>query len=428
MDFFFFILTTAALLIRPGELHPTIQSLLLYEVLIILTVIFSFQSLTPQFESANLQKSPITICAIIYYFCVIMSSFGNGYFDDGFDNIMEFAKMFLYYFLIIGVVNTKKRFISYLKWTTIFALICICIAFLHFWKYFTIAGQENMLTEMDDGVTVERMGGTGIFKDPNDFAAIAAVFIIASLYFAFRRGVRLPIRIFWLGTIVIFFRAIQESVSRGGLVALGAGIIGIVIARFKKKSLFILPFLPLGLLLVGGRQGDLSLTSGTGQERIRLQHQGLGYVLRRPIFGIGISHYELEVGENHVAHNSYLQSLVELGLLGGAVFAAVYFFATLMLFKVTWRRTIVDSDLAEVRPFIIGMIFSQIAAKMSLSQNYQVPTFLFWGLAMAFAKICQTDPPIEKWYKNPFMMYIVVVAITDIVFFYVYLNAMVRFS
>ena len=428
MDFFFFILTTGALLIRPGELHPTIQTLLLYEVFIVLTVIFSFQSLMPQFEGADLKRSPITICVILYYVCVLMSHFGNGQFDEGIDQAMEFAKMFLYYFLIVGIVNTKKRFISYLKWTTLFALICVGIAFLHFWKYFSIAGQENLLTEMDNGVLVERMGGTGLFKDPNDFAAIAAVFIPASLYFVLRRGVRLPFRIFWVGTIVVFFRAIQESVSRGGLVALGAGIVGIVIARFKKKSLFILPFLPLGLLLVGGRQGDLSLTSGTGQERIQLQHAGLGFVIRRPIFGVGAYHYELEVEGNHVAHNTFLQALVELGIFGGAVFAAVYFFATLMLFKVAWRRTIVDPDLAQVRPFIVGMIFSQIAAKMSLSQGYQVPTFLFWGLAMAFAKICQTDPPIDKWYRNQFLLYVIVVGIVDIVFFFVYLNTMIRFS
>jgi hypothetical protein len=428
MAFLALMLTTAALLLRPGELNPVIEQFYPYEMSILLTIIFAFHTIIPQFEVKDLAHSPITLTFWLYYFWNLMSHVGNNQFDGVSDLGVELFKMMLYYFLVVGVLIDKKRFIEYLRWTTIVAGGCMGLALLRYWKYIVIPGIENVYEDGPDGTLIERMGGTGLLGDPNDLASIAATFMIPAAFFALRKGTPFIVRLFWLWLITFFFQAIQATLSRGGLVALGAGVVGYGFTKFGKKGLYVLPLLPVGLMLVGGRQGDMSLSSGTGQERIRLQHQGYAYYLSHPLFGCGPNHYGQEITGRHVAHNSFVQVYAETGFIGGAAFASAYGLALLMLAKIgSKQHPLVDPDLAEVRPFLVGMLTCQMAAKMSLSQTLWIPTFLIWAVMTAYSRIAVTVPPIEKWTKQPIYLWWCVFGFMGTVFFYFYLNAMVRF-
>ena len=93
--------------------------------------------------------------------------------------------------------------------------------------------------------------------------------------------------------------------------------------------------MPAGLLLVpavllafGGRQADINLSGNdTAQDRLRLWAEGMSLLPGSPIFGIGVGEYEECIGL--VAHNSYVHSFVEMGLLGGTFFAGAVFLAVL---------------------------------------------------------------------------------------------------
>lgn len=429
MPLFTLLLTTGALFIRPAEISPALANFYPYETSILLTIVCSFHTLLPQFQSADLRRTPISATFLWYALILFVSHIGNQQFDEAFDFGVEMLKMMLYYFLMVGILDSKKAFISYVKWTTLLTGVCMFIAFLHLWRYITIVGQENLTTDVAPGQVIERMGGTGLLKDPNDLAVIAATFIPLSLYFALRKGTFIVWRLFWLWLIYFFFQAIQATASRGAIVAIGAAIIGVGFGKFGKKGLMVLPLLPLGLMLLPGRQGNLDLSSGTGQGRIQLQHEGFGNYVRHPILGVGPNHYHLHDSTGHVAHNSFLHAFTETGFPGGAVFASVYAIALLMLNKVQENgRRIVDPDLAEIRPYLIGMIMAQVAAKMSLSQNYSIPTFLFWGLVAVYGRICETEPPVDSWSKNPLPAIYFVVGVAASVFFFFYLNFLVRFA
>ena len=84
---------------------------------------------------------------------------------------------------------------------------------------------------------------------------------------------------------------------------------------------------------------DYNWTSPTGRKEIMLR--GLGYLSQNPITGIGISNFPRAEGtiseaaeafeqggagvKWSAAHDSFLQSTVEMGLVGGGLFAALVF-------------------------------------------------------------------------------------------------------
>ena len=77
--------------------------------------------------------------------------------------------------------------------------------------------------------------------------------------------------------------------SRGGLLALLAGLVVFLIARFGWRAalgvgLVVVPAL---LAVLGGRQTALSTDEGTGQQRIQIWSDAIMLMREAPLFGVG---------------------------------------------------------------------------------------------------------------------------------------------
>ena len=103
-----------------------------------------------------------------------------------------------------------------------------------------------------------------------------------------------------------------------------AGLLALFYMRFgiAKTALLGMVFMPLLLVVFAGRMTDISASEGTGQSRIQLWSDGLTYFQQAPLFGIGMDAYTTI--SSHVAHNSYIHSYVELGMLGGTLFVGAF--------------------------------------------------------------------------------------------------------
>jgi O-antigen ligase len=260
-------------------------------------------------------------------------------------------------------------------------------------------------------------------------ASILSLLSILALFFAAKRRTPILLRAIWIGFVVFFFQAILATSSRGGFAALGGGLFGWALARFGKKGLILVPIMMGAVGLIGGRQGDLSLNSGTGQSRIQIQHVGLTVYVSRPLFGVGTGHYVIDIA-HHVAHNSFLQAFAETGFIGGAIFCAAYGFSVLTLIQLGRPGTIeyIDPDLSEFRPCVVGLLSCECVAKMSLTHNWLLTTYLFWALTTVYLKLCGDRLGRDRWTQKPLLVWYFGFGILGTMFFYFYLNAMVRFG
>src|SRR5436190_13162037 len=104
--------------------------------------------------------------------------------------------------------------------------------------------------------------------------------------------------------------------------------------------------------IVLGRQGNMEVSGGTGQQRIQLWADGLAQLkTARLPFGIGEGHYRDVAGL--VAHNSYIHAYVELGFLGGTMFMGCFLFAAWSFYRLKRDRIqLLDPELERMMPYI----------------------------------------------------------------------------
>ncbi len=188
---------------------------------------------------------------------------------------------------------------------------------------------------------------TGTVGDPNALAAALVVGLALSISFAANRAVTVPMRALSALSAVFCFTGIMLTLSRDGLIGLGAALILAVLVGGKWRK----PALAAAVTVVGGavfyfgaiassasRQRILVLGEGSG--RLDLWTIALRMIKARPINGVGTgqfpissAHYLLQPGlitrgdlilsTPKVAHNTYLNIIAETGVIGGALFIAV---------------------------------------------------------------------------------------------------------
>src|SRR5262249_54286393 len=151
-----------------------------------------------------------------------------------------------------------------------------------------------------DGYTVvRRLRSTGVYHDPNDLSMVLVLGILLVLSHLADRRLRMLLPLI-LGATAAFAYALVLTKSRGRLLALMAGVLTLLQARYglKRAALLATGVLPALLLLFRGRQTDIgsALGSDTGQARVQLWSEGLALFRQSPLFGIGQGEYSEQVG------------------------------------------------------------------------------------------------------------------------------------
>lgn len=130
----------------------------------------------------------------------------------------------------------------------------------------------------------------------------------------------------------------------------------------------------------------MSTSEGTGQERIRIWNEGFVALLGSPVFGIGMNQYVEEI--HIVAHNSYVHSYVELGIIGGMFFFALsYLPARALQAKRTNEVQNLDPEAIRLRPVIFAILIATIVGMVSSTRTYSLPTYLTFGLCSSYLRI-----------------------------------------
>jgi len=386
VDFIFLILTTAILYIRPTDFVPGLEAVNLYMIAIVGCILFSLDKLITQLSWDSLRKRPVGVFMAGILGVSILSNLVNGRFEQEVDFAVEYTKVMLFYFLLVGIVNSPARLRRYLVCLIIIDLVPTCLALLHWHGIINIPSFTAMEDGMREGgqlVTIRRRVATGNFGDPNDFCELinpGLLFSVAGLLEPQRRIMRFV----WLAPIGIFGQALLLTQSRGGFLGTLTGLLTVFWSRFGRRRALILMALaaPLLFFVAGQRMGAIETSEGTGQSRIQIWTVAIECIKQSPVLGTGINGFNEISGR--ATHNAYLCSYAELGFLGGTFLFGSYYFTIAALVKLRLASaTVRDKEVQRLRPYVLGALISYAVGEFSLTHPYHVPTSAMLGMATA---------------------------------------------
>jgi hypothetical protein len=392
LSFVLLCLVTATMILRPAELVKSLANLPIYEALIAATILTAHMSLLQHFKPSSLMKQPITLCLVGVAIAIPLSHLTHGYFGGAVDGLTEFIKAAMLFPLLVAILDRWSRFECYVKvvaiLSTVMVLFCT-VDYLGIWdlEFIKHASESYGTNAAGDDIRIKRMTGPGIFSDPNDISLliVAAGIICFSFLFDRQQG---PLRVLWLGPLVVLVTGLGCTKSRGGILAAGAAFGILMLFRYGKKTAITLGILAVIVLpLVAGRQANIDISDGTGHDRLLLWREGL--VALRSVdlfFGVGRGMYEDLAGL--VAHNSYVHAFVELGLFGGTMFFGMFFFSALGLFRLNRPDYEISHEgQARFLPYMAAIGASFAVGLLTLSRCYTVSTLLILGLGAAYLNL-----------------------------------------
>jgi hypothetical protein len=421
MDFGFFLLLNAVLFLRLEDLVPEIAGLRLYLVAIVFATFASLPKLLVLLSWDELRKRSVLFCVLGVLFAGTLSLVVQGRLDAAFDFAGEFAKVVLYLGILLAVVDSPGRFRFFVASLVVLTVALTTVGLGQFHGMWDFPGLDPVMQretdrETGEAVWIPRLVCAGMFNDPNDLC-LALVFGMLCCFYLFVSAENLAAKPFYLLPVPYLFYAMLETHSRGGLLGFMAGGAGWLYARYGLRWMgpMVAVAVPALLAVLGGRIASIG-GGGTAHERLMLWADGLSDLLGRPLYiptGMGVGYYVEEHGL--VAHNSYVNAYVEMGLLGGGFFV--------IAFLDSLRQTNATRDIEGLSPlavttrcFVFAAVFGYAAGAYSVSRNFVVPTYLVLGLAAAYNSQMYPEMPERYCVNDAWVMRAALVSVGGLVF------------
>ncbi len=421
--YYLFLMANALLFMRPQEFMPVLGDFQLYLVCIAGALVFGFHDLVHQLRWRTLVHQPVNFCVLGMLVAIVLSRATTGNFKELDLVLFNMVKVVLYYLLLVSVINTPQRFRTFLMTTVICATVMVAYSVVDYRKFcqewegnpefLVVLDQERHLDPADrkilrhipdrngediygNEIWFFRLCGLGVFHDPNDISLLIVATTIISVFFL-TDPAQTGIRYLWIIPICINAVAMFYTYSRGGLLALGVGGLVWLITRYGTKVAIAIGVAgALVAPVILGRAANIDVSSGTGQQRIQLWSEGLQAIQGgKFFFGIGEGVYP-ELGQ-HVAHNSFVHSFVELGFFGGTIFMGCFFLPGLTIYLI--QRSgfkISDPTLRRFLPYLAAILAEWCTGMYSLSRCYVSPTYMIAGLAASYMNLVGYYRPFPK--------------------------------
>ena len=400
MDFILFLLVNAALFLRPQDLSASLAAIPFYNILIIANLIVAAPAIWAQLRSRP-KQSPATVCVAGILAAIVLSLVARSDLNGAWHWGREFAKVAAYFVLMVAVLSSVQRFTIYLASIVALTLVLTALSVVHFHGYLEIpaithARETIYDLRTGDAASSLRLAAFGVFADPNDLSMIIVVSMMICLGgVCYREGK--PLRFALLAPLFFLGYALALTQSRGGLLALLAGLGAFFVTRYgaARTVLAAAVVMPLVLYIYAGRQTDISggIASGTGKQRTDLWHAGLQMLKWSPIVGMGHAQFVQE--EGLVAHSSYIQALAEWGLVGGTMFIGLFYVVMHSVWRLkAVRQSIASPTLRGLHPYVLGALAAYAASMLTLTRCDVVPTYLVAGLGVSYERLARPGTPL----------------------------------
>jgi len=379
-------------LIRPAEIYPALGVLrmeLLLGGLVFLSIIFNQKILTGK---VVLPRDRITVALVAFLVAISLSIFTSYEATITKDTIVEFVKILIFYYLIVSLVDTRKRFVTFVA---TFVLLISYIAFDALAAY--LSGQ--FVHTMD----VDRLtGSTSAGGDANTLATtlVTTTPLLVAAALHFRHW--LVKSFLGLVTLTMTYLVIITA-SRGGLLAFFAVVFGgIGFARRKAMlviAVFLLAIAAWAVMPEQYRERYAAFTDVTeninsvSSGRWEIWGAGLRMIAGRPILGVGAGAFPWAYGSGDFgppqmmsSHNVYIQVAATTGLVGFGAWV-IFLYILIQSLKEIARRAY---DLPDNRWYLLfrnGLLVILIALFVSGLFGHSLFRYTWYVVAALAASI-----------------------------------------
>jgi O-antigen ligase len=254
---------------------------------------------------------------------------------------VSYVSFLMLFFVTLAVVDTQRRF----GWLLLVGTGGIAFAAVNLIRQWRWYGYNPLFRP-----------GFGV-GDPNDFAAMANLFVPVAFYWMLERRPWWE-RLFCLGCLVTTLGGFTVAASRGGFLGLAVALVFVIWhSRRRVRNLAIVgvmlipmiiaPVSPLHRLLHPTRSDE-----GSTENREQVWKAGLRMIQAHPFLGVGVGNFKalsayyggFDPKESSLAHNTYIEIAAEMGLPGLLAFSAILYFSLRTLGRVR-RQTRTSSTL-----------------------------------------------------------------------------------
>lgn len=394
------LLYLAVIYIRPGEIVTEWQGFPFAAIAEV--VAFAAVGLGWLLRPRNFLDQPQDLFVLGFFAAAIVSNPAWGWMGGAVVAVDILVPVFGAYFLIRAGARTA----AHLRWIAAALVVLTLFQAINGIAQFTTGvGLGNVSAfqqrvdqgEVSDGTeqpdTIPRIRGTGIFNDPNDLAMAFVVvmpFLIGPMLV---RRTSLMRRILLALIAVPILVALFYTNSRGGMLGFLAAM-GPYIWRSKSALPRVMVVLGVIAVLAFGpsRMSEVDSDEDSAQGRVQAWSAGLQMLKERPVIGVGFSRYE----EYHIraAHNSFVHTIGELGLIGGLCFTGMFYwlFRGLLVNPSVQERA--RSELAGLTTWgedLLGGCVGLATCMFFLSRQYTVIVFIWLALGASYRSMLQSS-------------------------------------
>lgn len=390
IGFFFLILYTVALFIRPQEWSYTPDPFPVARIFLILAFVSHLLMQRPKLFG---YQGWFLVCIFLL---IPLSGIRNYDFGEG---IYQAQNFFIYsilpFILFASLAQTQK------KQYWIFVVMAVaCTVMLHH-------GISQKLSPIGMGWSGELLSqGTritflGFFNDPNDLGMffLMNIPIIFYLRSVTKSGL---LKFVYFALIIGLVTGIFLTNSRGSLV----GFLALLLAYFYfkygkvKTAIFTFLFLPI-VYFIMSKFRTIDSQESSANDRIQAWYEGIQMFKYRPLFGIGKGGFVDAHGLT--AHNSYVLIWAELGTIGYILWFMTICLTIFMLIKIFN----LNKEKYQQKPEVLNDIFLAkclffsflgfLTTAFFLSRSYVVFLYVFLGISLAvYMRVKKQVPEIAE--------------------------------
>jgi O-antigen ligase len=314
------------------------------------------------------------------------------------DTVFRLIRMFAFYFAVKNLITTP-RIMHYSLWAI--ALTSTYASAFGLNQFFEIRA-----------VRIHDVRASGVYMNPNDFAAVAVLVLIVLVYlFQIHRQTWIRVALILMAAINLY--ALVLSASRGGILALTVVALLFILRhpqRFRLLAgaallvVLIVPLLPQSVtdrFIERENNGSSSIykesADFSAERRTRYLEFGLRLFAENPVLGVGPGTFPflfahtpeaayLNPMTDHdrfrVAHNAYLEMAIGMGLPGIMIYLGILAIAWQSLYRSARRLPPGSVAWAAASAFELGLIGIMIT-NIFLSNQDSKYMWMMVGLSSA---------------------------------------------
>lgn len=283
---------------------------------IVSILIIYYLVLVIRYNKLVLRKNVLLLCIISFSIYIIIFSRSLDYLTH---SIITAAMLILFLLLIPGYTNYERYSINICRSLLVFTVFLSLSVIMN--NYFTLTKFLSIGFRAKDYVIP-------VFRNINYDASILVYGVFAS-FFLWKT---LKKNIYLLFLVIQSFSLFLTYSRTSYLVILIMVLFYIInVMDKKRKFLFVVSVLPLAILILLLVFNEILVLDLTGQGndilsgRTIIWEQAKDIIFYKPWIGHGLYYWQFQVSEAHSTHNSYINYLIEYGLIGGAQLMLIMF-------------------------------------------------------------------------------------------------------